>query len=41
MNKKTKEILNGLGLVLATFVMIAIGIGFIFLVSAVFHTNFK
>jgi hypothetical protein len=41
MNKRLQEIINGLGLLFAAVAMIAVGIGFIFLVSAVFHTNFK
>jgi hypothetical protein len=41
MNKKLRELINGLGLVAAAVAMMAVGIAFIFLVSAVFHTNFK
>jgi hypothetical protein len=36
-----KELLNGLGLVAAAVAMIAAAIGVIFLISVVFHTNFK
>ena len=41
MNKKLREVLNGLGMVVAAFAMMAVGIGFIFLVSKIFHTNFR
>jgi hypothetical protein len=41
MKKKLREVLNGLGLVAAAFVMMAVGVAFIFLVSAIFHTNHK
>jgi len=41
LNKKLRELLNGLGLVGAAVAMMAVGIAFIFLVSAVFHTNLK
>jgi len=41
MNKKLRELFNGLGLVAAAVAMMAVGIAVIFLVSAVFHTNFK
>ena len=41
MKKKLRELLNGLLMILAAFAMMAVGIGFIFIVSAVFHTNFK
>ena len=41
MNKKLKELIKGLGLIGAAVAMMAVGIGLIFLISAVFHTNFK
>ncbi len=34
-----RELLNGLGMVIAAVAMIAVGIALIFLVTAVFHTN--
>jgi len=40
-NKKLRELLNGLGLVAAAVAMMAVGIALIFLVHALFHTNFK
>jgi len=41
MNKKLRELLNGLGLVAAAVAMMAAAIALIFVVTAVFHTNFK
>ena len=41
MNKKFRELLNSVGLIVAAFVLIAVAIAFIFFVSAIFHTNFK
>jgi len=41
MNKKFKEVLNGLGMVLAAFAMMAVGIALIFLVTSGFHAIFK
>jgi hypothetical protein len=41
MNKKLKELLNGLGLVVSAVLMMAVGIALIFIVSAIFHTNPK
>jgi hypothetical protein len=41
MKKKLLELLNGLGLVVSAVAMMAVGIALIFLVHAVFHTNFK
>jgi len=41
MNKKTRDFLNGLGLLAATIAVIATGIALIFLVHAVFHANSK
>jgi len=40
MNKRLREILNGIGMVAAAVAMMLVGIAFIFLVSGVFH-NFK
>jgi len=39
MNKKLKEVLNGLLMVVAAFAMMGVGIAFIFLVTKIFHTN--
>jgi len=39
MNKKFREVLNGLGLVAAAVAMMAVAIAFIYLFTAVFHTN--
>jgi hypothetical protein len=41
MNQKTRDFINGLGLVAAAVAMMAVGIGFIFLVYAVFHIHSK
>ena len=41
MKKKLLELLRGFGLIGAAVVMMAIGVGFILLIAAVFHTNFK
>jgi hypothetical protein len=41
MNKKLRELLNGLGLVAAAVAMMAVAIAFIFLVNAGFHAIFK
>jgi hypothetical protein len=39
MNKKVKEVLNGLGMLVAAFAMMAVGVAFIFLVTALFHPH--
>jgi hypothetical protein len=41
MKKRVRDLLNGFGMIAAAFAMMAVGIGLIFLVAAVFHTNFK
>jgi hypothetical protein len=41
MKKKLKDLVRGLGLVLAAVAMMAVAIGFIYLVTTVFHTNSK
>jgi hypothetical protein len=41
MNKKLKDLLKGLVMIAAAVAMMAVAIGFIFLVAAVFHTNSK
>jgi len=41
MHKKIKETLSALGLVAAAIAMMAVGIGFIYLVTVIFHTNAK
>jgi len=41
MKKKLKELINGLGLVVAAVVMMMVGIAFIFIVTAVKHAIFK
>ena len=39
MNKKLREVLNGLGLVASAVAMMAIAIALIYLFTAIFHTN--
>ncbi len=41
MNKKFKEVLNGILMVAAAAAMMTVAIAVIFLISKVFHTNFK
>lgn len=41
MNKRLREVINAVGLVVAAFAMMAVGVALIFLVHAVFHANFK
>jgi len=41
MNKKFKEVLNGIGMVLAAFAMMAVGIACIILINMGFHAIFK
>ena len=41
MNKQFREVLNGIGMVLCAFAMMAVGVGLIFLVTAIFHTNIR
>jgi len=41
MNKKLREVLNGLGMLATAFVMMGIAIAFIYAFTAVFHTNAK
>jgi len=41
MNKKFKEYLNGIGMVLTAMAMMAIGIALIYVITTVFHTNAK
>jgi hypothetical protein len=39
MNNKLREVLNGIGMVVAAFAMMAVGVAFIFLVTALFHPH--
>ena len=39
MNKKLRELINGLGLVAAAVAMMAVAVAFIYLFTAIFHTN--
>jgi hypothetical protein len=41
MNKRLREFLSAVGLVVAAVAMMAVGIAFIFLVTAIFHAIFK
>jgi hypothetical protein len=41
MNKKFREVLNGIGMVACAVAMMAVAIVFIFLFTSVFHTNSK
>jgi len=41
MNKKLKEVLNGVGMVACAFAMMFAAVGVIYLIHIVFHTNFK
>jgi len=41
MLKKLKEVINGLGLVVAAFVMMFVAIAGIYLFTAIFHTGTK
>jgi len=41
MNKKLREILNGAGLVVSAFAMMAAGVAVIYIVMAVYHAVFK
>lgn len=41
MNKRLKEFLNGIGLVVAAFAMMAVGITCVYLVITFFHAVFK
>jgi len=41
MNKRLREFLNGIGLVVSAVAMMAVGIGLIFLIHMAFHAIFK
>jgi hypothetical protein len=41
MNKKMREVLNGIGMVAAAVAMMAVAITLIFLVHIAFHPNFR
>jgi len=41
MNKKFKEVLNGIGMIACAAAMMAVAIGFIYLFTALFHTGTK
>jgi len=41
MNKKFKEYMNGIGMVLTAVAMMLVGIGLIYLTHFVFHAAFK